>query len=80
MRLIIWLAAPIGALAARAMATLLVAWAENTGLCDTWLSIIPLPYADKAARSAVGAAGVGDLIASSAACDDRAHPRPLEND
>jgi hypothetical protein len=43
MRLIVWLAVPIGVIAAIATATIMVAWAGGAGLCDTWLSII-LPY------------------------------------
>jgi hypothetical protein len=43
MRLILLLAAPIGVAAAIATATILVAWADGTDLCDTWLSVM-LPF------------------------------------
>jgi hypothetical protein len=43
MRLIIWLAAPIGIVAAITMATILVAWADGADLCNSWLSVI-LPF------------------------------------
>jgi hypothetical protein len=37
---ILWLAAPIAAVAAVATAKMIVAWAEGVSICDTWLSII----------------------------------------
>lgn len=43
MRLIIWLAVPVGGVAAIATATILAAWAGGTDLCGTWLSIV-LPF------------------------------------
>jgi hypothetical protein len=43
MRLILLLAAPIGVATEIAAATILVAWADGTDLCNTWLSVI-LPF------------------------------------
>jgi len=37
---IIWLAAPIAAVAAAATATIIIAWAHGVSICDTWLSVI----------------------------------------
>jgi hypothetical protein len=41
--MIIWLAAPIGIVAAIVTSTILVARADGADLCDTWLSVI-LPF------------------------------------
>lgn len=43
MRLMIWLALPIGMLAAVTSLTVLMAMAGGRGYCGTWLSVI-LPY------------------------------------
>ena len=40
MPVIIWLAASIAAVAAVATATMIIAWADGVGICDTWLSVI----------------------------------------
>lgn len=40
MRLIIWLAVPVALLAGAATVTIIEAWADGTGTCGTWLSII----------------------------------------
>jgi hypothetical protein len=43
MRLIIWLAVPVGLLAAAAFFTIVVSMGNATGLCGTWLTPM-LPY------------------------------------
>jgi hypothetical protein len=40
MSMIIWLAAPIGAVAAVATATIIVAWGDGMSICDTWLAVV----------------------------------------
>lgn len=40
MPVILWLAAPIAAVAAVATATMIIAWADGVSICDTWLSVI----------------------------------------
>jgi hypothetical protein len=40
MQAIIWLAAPITAVAAVATATMIIAWADGVSICSTWLSVI----------------------------------------
>jgi hypothetical protein len=40
MRLVIWLAVPVGVLVAAAGLTIILSWSSGSGFCSTWLAML----------------------------------------